>query len=138
MEQKTDTEIKKIYSQLKTGKSMINMNIDEFRYLDKPIGRALYVGGVEEIKHKPIGRPLTDSEKENTKSKPKGRPRNDPNRLAQPDDILMCEVCGNKFVRKHRTKHKRTKKHLIYERMNKKFMKLFIEDTQDIMQARVK
>jgi hypothetical protein len=133
MDKKTDSEIKNIYSQLKTGKSIINMNIDEFRYLDKPIGRALYIGGVEEIKHKPLGRLPIDSD---IKPRKVGRPRNDPNRLAHSDDIVICDVCGNKFVRKHRTKHKRTKKHLIYERMNKKFMKLFIEDTQDLFPSK--
>jgi hypothetical protein len=96
----------KIQKNLNYGKALTLYDDDELRYVQKPIGKAIYKNAI-------------------------GRPKKKEEDKAHPNDRLICDVCGNKFIRAHRSKHKKTKVHQAYEKMNKKIQKLLIEEDSD-------
>lgn len=93
------SELQNIQEKLKVDKNISEYTVDELKYLQKPIGKALY----------------------------RGRPKKDDNDRAKPTDRLKCEVCGKEFFRSGRTKHNQTKHHLLHEKMNKKLMKMLVD-----------
>jgi hypothetical protein len=84
---------------IKKNKSLTQYNIEELKYVQKPLGKSLY-------KNK-VGRPV---KQEKTK----------------PSDSVICDICGGRFIRSNRFNHKKTKKHKIYEDMNIKLRNLLI------------
>lgn len=91
-------EISKIQDRLKRDKNIINYIEEEIRYMQKPLGSALY----------------------------KGRPRKDDEDKAKPTDRLVCETCGKEFFRSGRAQHKATQYHILHENLNKKLMKMLL------------
>lgn len=87
---------------LKSGKSIPLLNPDEIKYTQAPIGNALYKNAI-------------------------GRPPKRPEDRAQPHDRLICDICGGKFTRCHRSSHKKTKVHQAYAKMDAKLRRALID-----------
>lgn len=94
-------KIQQSQNRLKSGVSIPLLDSEDLIYLQKPIGRALYKNTL-------------------------GRPRKREEDKAKPGDIIICDVCGNKFIRSHRSSHKKTKVHQAYENMNRKLIKMLL------------
>lgn len=92
-----------LQNSLKSGRSIPLLNIDEINYTQTPVGKSLYKNAI-------------------------GRPRKREEDKARPHDRLICNVCGGKFTRCHRTAHNKTKVHQAYEKMNDKLRKALIDD----------
>ncbi len=92
-------DISKIQEKIKDDKNIAEYSEEELKYLQKPIGKALY----------------------------RGRPKIDETKKAKATDKIVCEICGKSFFRSGRTKHKRTKFHMLHENMNKKLMKMLVD-----------
>lgn len=95
-------EIKDIQKSLKEQKGLALYDIDELKYVQKPIGKALYT-------KKKIGRPKKDNP-------------------SQWSDKIKCDVCGNEFIRSNRSNHNKTKQHQLYLKMNDKIKKLLVDN----------
>lgn len=91
-----------VKNKLKEAKSIPLMEEEELKYLQKPIGKAIYKRSV-------------------------GRPRKPDDEKARPGDRVVCEICGGNFKRSHRSSHNKTKIHMVYENMNKKLMNLLVD-----------
>ncbi len=89
----------KIQDKLKNNKSLANYDVEDMKYLQKPLGKAIYK---------------------------RGRPKSD--NPAKWNDRVICDVCGKEFTRSARTKHKKTQFHQAFEIMNNKLKKLLIND----------
>lgn len=90
--------IEDIQTNLKDQKGLSQYNVEELKYVQKPLGKALY-------KH--VGRPKSENK-------------------AHWNDKIICKICGGKFTRSARTGHDKTKVHQIYAKMNDKMRKLLI------------
>lgn len=91
-------DVPKIQEKIKNDKNIIGYIEEEIRYLQKPLGSALY----------------------------KGRPRKSDDEKAKPTDRLTCEICGKDFFRSGRSKHKTTQYHILHQNLNKKLMKMLL------------
>lgn len=94
-----------LYKNLRSGKSIPLLSIKDIRNLDKPVGKAIY--------RNKIGRPKMKEEDK-----------------AKPGDRLVCDVCGEKFIRSHRTRHNQNKVHQAYANIHNKLYKVIV-DPQD-------
>lgn len=92
------SDIEQIQEKIKTDKNILKYVEEEIRYLQKPIGSALY----------------------------KGRPRKPDNEKAKPTDRITCEICGKEYFRSGSANHKATKHHIIHQDLNKKLMKILL------------
>lgn len=97
-------DIKDIQKKLRQNKNFAKYTIDELKYVQKPIGRALYK--IEDIPK--CGRPRVSEKK-------------------SPSDRIICNICSKEFTRSGRTKHNRTQYHQAFEEMNSKLRKLLID-----------
>jgi hypothetical protein len=100
-------KINRIQQKLKKGKGIIAYNNEELRYLQKPLGKAIYKNAINQ---------------------PIGRPRKSEDEKAKPDDRIICDICQGVFTRAHRSAHKKTKVHQAYEKMNGKIQKLLLDE----------
>lgn len=89
---------KEIKEKVKDDKNISEYDIDELRYVQTPIGKAVFKAD------KP--------EKVKTK----------------PSDRVICDVCGKEFTRSGRTTHNRTQFHKLHASMNAKIKKLLIDN----------
>lgn len=106
-----ETDIKRIQDELKDGKKLIFYKNETLKYLDKPLGKAIYKDAI---------------------SRPKiGRPRKKEEDKAHHSDIIKCEVCGNEFRRSHRSMHNQTKVHQAFKKVNQKMMKFFLNEDDE-------
>lgn len=87
-----------IYENIKNNKSISLLEKDDLKLLQKPIAKSIYINN------------------------------NENNKKKHPSDILVCEICGNKFRRAHKSTHNKTKIHKAYENMNKKLLSLLINN----------
>lgn len=92
------SDISKIQEKIKNDKNIIAYIEEEIRYLQKPIGSALY----------------------------KGRPKKTESEKAKPTDRLTCEICGKEYFRSGSAKHKATQHHILHQNLNKKLMKMLL------------
>jgi|ERR1700759_5798595 len=99
-------EFIKIQDNLKKGYGLNNYSIEELKYLNKPLGKAIYTSTI----------------------KNKGRPRKNENEKCKPSDRIICEICNKEYTRSASFKHKSTQYHQLHERMNKKLRKVLLED----------
>ncbi len=94
--------IKRIQRKIKHNKNLCDYTVEELKYVQKPIGKAIY-------KSKKIGRPCVDVK-------------------ADPKDKLECEICGKIFIRSGRYNHNKTEYHIAHANMNDKIRKLLINN----------
>lgn len=94
--------IKKSQNQIKNEEYIINFNDDTLKYSQTPIGKALVRG--------------------------RGRPPMAEEDKAKPSDRVKCDLCGHYFIRSNRSSHKKTEKHRLYLRVNKKMAKLVLDN----------
>lgn len=96
---KQDTEIiKRLQSKIKNDKGLIHYDRKEIDYVQKPIGKSIYV---------------TEKDK---KSKTNWF------------DIIKCDVCQKEFMRSNRSHHNNTQYHKIYANINGKIKTLLIDE----------
>lgn len=108
-------KINRIQENLKSGKSFSLLEVEDILYMEKPLGKAMYVDSLIEQK-RPIGRPRKEDEDK-----------------AKPNDILICNICGRTFIRSARSRHRKTKIHQAYEGINTKLAKVILNiDTDKI------
>lgn len=100
-------KINNIQTQLKTGKGITLLTNEEIEYMQTPIGNALYKNYAERPDKNYIIRP---------------------NKNAHWSDVMQCVVCPGTYKRSHKSNHEKTKVHLAYAHMNKKLVKLLIQD----------
>ena len=93
-------EIKKSQQQIKNEDYILNYDDETLKYVKKPIGNALYTG----------------------------RPKMDEEDKGKPNDKVECKLCGKVFTRSNRSKHKRTQRHKLYEKVNTKMAKMVLND----------
>jgi hypothetical protein len=96
-----------IYKQLRSGKSILLLDNKDIKRIQAPIGKAIYKDSLE----RPIGRPRKNSEEK-----------------AKPNDRIICDICGGKFYRRHKSSHNKTKVHQAYESMNRKLSKVLLDN----------
>ena len=88
-----------IQDKIKGSKNIVDYDEMEMRYLQRPIGSALY----------------------------KGRPRKPESERAKPTDRITCKICGKEYFRSGSAKHKLTKYHILHEDLNKKLMRILLK-----------
>lgn len=93
--------IKEIQYKLSEGNGLALCDIDELKYVQKPIGKGIYEFALD------------------NKSKNKQK--------ANWNDKVKCKVCGSITLRSNQSEHKKSKKHLLYENINGKLRELLIE-----------
>jgi hypothetical protein len=93
-----DSTISKLQKKISEDKNMINYDDDTLKYVQKPIGKALFNNGKKVIR------------------------KNDPN------EKMTCELCGKSYTRCNKVHHNKTQYHQLYEKINKKMMKLVLND----------
>jgi hypothetical protein len=92
-----------------SGKPILFMNKDEFKYINTPIGKAIYKESYEK--------------KEDELVTPKqSRYRG----ATKPTDRIKCKICGKIYSRNCKTHHDKTQHHLFYDNMNKKLRELLL------------
>jgi hypothetical protein len=89
-----------IYENIKNNKSIPLLEKEDLKLLQKPVAKSIYINNKNE----------------------------EPNKKKHPSDILVCEICGNKYRRAHKTDHNKTKIHKVYDSMNKKLLSLLINN----------
>lgn len=94
-------KIQEIQNKIDKGEALTLYSTEELKYIQKPIGKAIYKNAV-------------------------GRPKKD--EKAKPSDRVVCDICGGKFVRSHRWDHNKTKVHQAYSKMNDQIRKLLLAD----------
>lgn len=94
-----EEDIKKIQEELRKGKPIISYNTDEIRYIQKPIGEAIY---------------------KSNRGRPKKLVR------ATPNDRVMCEICNKEFIRAGRSRHNKTELHQKLSEVNKNMSRLVL------------
>jgi hypothetical protein len=109
---------REIQNKIKENKSLALYDFDELEYLEIPIGKALY-------KHQKND---TIEEQDEITKIPRGRPRKNPDKLADPNDKIICDICGKTYTRSNKTAHVRTQRHKIYTSVNEKLRKLLIDN----------
>jgi hypothetical protein len=97
---------------IKTIKGLADQNADVWNYVQKPIGKALYEHYNDEIEDEPIQQKDNDEEVKIPKWKEK----------------LQCKICKGIYQRSNYSKHKQTKVHQAYEKINKKLRKIMLEN----------
>lgn len=95
--------MKTVQENLKKGLSLTNYSEEELKYLQKPIGKAIY------------------------KNSTKGRPRKQEHEKCKPTDKITCEICGKTYIRSGSAAHKITNYHKLHERMNTKLRKILLD-----------
>lgn len=98
-------DIKEIQENLKKGLSLTTYSEDELRYIQKPIGKALY----------------------NSTLQKKGRPRKNENNKCKPTDKVKCKICGKIYIRCGSSRHKKTQYHQLHEKVNIKLRKILMD-----------
>jgi len=93
-------DIKETKEIISSGKPIIDYDNNSLKYVQKPLGKALY----------------------------RGRPRKNEEDKGKPTDKIKCSLCGNSFTRSNRSHHNKTQRHLLYDKVNKKMAKLVIDD----------
>ena len=97
-------QILKIQDRLNEGNGLSTYEVDELKYLDtSPIGKAIY-------------------------QNKKGRPKVPEELKAKSSDRIKCEDCGKEYIRSNSTNHKKTKHHIIHDKMNKKLKKMMLDE----------
>lgn len=91
-----------IKKNIETQKSLPLCSVEELKFIETPIGKAIY-----------------------TK---KGRPKKDDVNKAKWNDRVECKVCGKSFIRSGRSKHKKSQFHQAYENMHEKMRNLMIKN----------
>lgn len=84
--------------ELKTNKSLPLCDISTLKYVQKPIGKAIYKGRVPKEQY------------------------------ADPKDKINCDICGKTYTRSNKNAHIKTNHHQIYSKMNKKMAKLLLDE----------
>jgi hypothetical protein len=102
-------EVEDIYKNLRNGKHISLLSIDDIKKIQKPIGKAIFKDSITDPK------------------KSSGRPRKPENEKAHHRDRLICNICGEKYYRSYGPRHKKTKLHQAYEKMNHKIYKLLLD-----------
>lgn len=127
------SDVQRIQRTLKNGDNLTLLDVDTLRYIQKPIGKALYKHAEENskeiiVEEKAKGEIIENSLKENIikQRKPTGRPRVE--KKAHWSDKIKCKVCNQIFIRSHRWNHNQTKVHKAYATMNEKMRKLLIDE----------
>jgi hypothetical protein len=91
---------------LKNSKSIPLLNENEIKYIQTPVGQAIYKNSF-------------------------GRPKKKDYEKAKPSDRLTCSICGGKFIRSHRSSHNKSKVHQAYLNMDNKLKKLLLDTDKD-------
>ena len=97
--QEIKEKIQKMQERIKVDKNITNYSEDEMRYIQRPIGDAIY----------------------------RGRPRKNDSEKAKPNDRIICEICGKEYFRSGSANHKATKYHQIHKDLNSKLVKLLLK-----------
>lgn len=92
--------INNFQKKIKEDKNIVNYSHNEMKYLQTPIGRALFVG----------------------------RPRKNDADKAKPTDRIKCEICSKEFYRSGRANHKKTAYHRAHEQMNSRLRKVLMDE----------
>lgn len=95
-----EKKIKKCQKELLSDKPVLDFEDDTIRYMQKPIGKAIY----------------------------RGRPKMTEEERGKPSDRITCEICGQEFVRSNRSHHNKNQRHQLYSKVNKKMAKLVLDD----------
>jgi hypothetical protein len=82
---------------------IIDMSKEQFEYSQRPLGKAIYKHNI-------------------------GRPKKEITEKALPTDRIKCDLCGKEYFRSGSYNHKKTVFHQEKLKVNKKLVKLLIED----------
>jgi hypothetical protein len=100
-------DIKNIQNRLKEGKAITNYDVNEIKYMMRPIGNAIYEQSkdIDKDKNKDIDK---------NKNKKKW------------DDILICDICNKNYTRSNKSQHNKSVIHIEYSKINKKLRDILI------------
>jgi hypothetical protein len=98
--------LQKMKSRLNEGNGLATYDIGDLRYVQKPLGKAVYSGGVKKM----------------------GRPVKNINEKAKPTDRIKCKICGRMFTRSGRSNHNKGRIHQEYLKFNKKITDLILKE----------
>lgn len=99
--------ITNLQKEIGSGKELSQFDHDELKYVQKPLGKAIYKSSLENRR---------------------GRPRVE--HKAHWSDKVVCDICGAETLRSNQSSHKKRQKHLIYVKINKKLRDALIEDSE--------
>lgn len=99
-------EVQEIQNKIKESKNIMEYDQDTLKYIQKPIGKALFMNSNEEdtIECDPVEK-----------------------RKALWNDRIKCKICGNTMLRSNQSKHKTTKYHMAFENMNNKIREMLLK-----------
>lgn len=100
-------EVYKLQEEIKKGKKIIEYDNETIKYIQKPLGKALYLNAIDN----------NDSDHKNDNKK----------RKALWNDRIQCKICGKKMLRSNQSKHKKTQYHMAFEKMNNKIRDLLLK-----------
>jgi hypothetical protein len=89
-----------IKKRLRTGKEIINCDLDELQYIKKPVGKTIYQYAIEEKKER--------------------------KKKYVSNERITCELCGKEYRRSNKSIHEKTKTHLTYKIVNDKLKHLIL------------
>jgi hypothetical protein len=97
-------DISQIQAKIREGNPINSYEVDELKYMQTPIGKEIY----KNSENKKLGRPkVTDK--------------------AHWSDKVRCEYCNIEILRSNQSSHKKTKKHQLQLKINKKLRDLLVE-----------
>jgi len=91
-----------LYKNLRSGTSIPLLSSDDIKKLEKPVGKAIYINKY-------------------------GRPKKKEEDKAKPGDRIICDICGEKFIRSHRSRHNQNKVHQVYAKIHNKLYKVIVD-----------
>lgn len=97
-------DFEKVRKKLKKQKGLGLYEPEEIKYLEKPIGKAVFIGPKEE----PIKK-----------------------QKSTPFDRVICDICGTEFTRGNRSKHNKTRHHRDFLVFNDKIRKIMLDDQKN-------
>lgn len=106
-------EVINIQEKLKKGNNIIDYDINELNYIRKPIGKAIYNKACEDKKE--LDKTIQQDEIKLKKTK-----------KWDPNEKVICELCGNRYTKSNKAVHETTKIHIAYKNINDKFRLLLL------------
>lgn len=103
-EKQNKEELDDIKKRLRNGPEIINCDVDELKYIKKPVGKSIYKYAIEEKQQRKLRR----------------------NKAYIPGERITCDLCGVEYTRSNKCFHERTKYHITYKIVNDKLKQLIL------------
>lgn len=93
-------EVQRAREEINSDKQIYDYDISTMNYIKKPVGKAIFK--------------RSEEEKQNKKTNPR--------------DKVRCNICSKEFTRWNRSKHNKTKHHILCEKIVSKMKNFILDD----------